>query len=79
MATKQHWTQTPEGKDRLSKAMKLAHRIRRKKAKLSRKETKIINELKFKSSVVKDTSDTVLVINGWKIRLGKGVIAIDNE
>ena len=63
---KVHWTQTPEGKEKLSKAMKVAHsKTKEVKRKYSPRTTK------------KDVA--ALVINGWRVTLGKDAIKIERE
>ena len=67
---KPHWTQTIEGKKRMSDIQKLAHQ----KIRESKKH-------KMKRGRPRKSQDkgTTLVINGWRVILGKNEVRIDSE
>ena len=69
-STKPHWTQTPEGKKRMSEIQKMAQKAIKAKRKLGRP--------KGRKNGSKD-SGTVLVVNGWRVTLGKNEVRIDSE
>jgi hypothetical protein len=71
MTTKKpHWTQTPEGKERMSRLQTEAH-ARVRQAKSEQKK-----EVRVKSS--DSTKTTILVINGWRVILSKNEVRIEN-
>jgi hypothetical protein len=64
MTKKPHWTQTEEGKKRMSEIQKLAHmKIREVKSK--------------RGNIRKD--NTILVINGWRVILDKNEVRIERN
>jgi hypothetical protein len=71
MTTKKpHWTQTEEGRKKMSDIQKLAH-ARVKEIKSGPGEIRSYNK--------KEKKETILVINGWKVRLSKNEVRIENE
>ena len=76
MSKKLHWTQTPEGKARMAEVQRKAWETKRAKMKSAAKQ--IVRVAKPKATK-KETKATSLVINGWRITLGKHEVRIDNE
>ena len=70
MSKKLHWTQTEEGRERMRQIQKLRFAAK-----------KIVKAAKkrgpYKST--KEKKETSLVINGWRITLGKNEVRIDND
>jgi hypothetical protein len=74
MTKKPHWTQTLEGRERMSSLQKIAH-ARVKQAKLD--TMKSTNGIKA-ATKTKTDKQTILIINGWKVILTKDEIRIEN-
>lgn len=71
MTTKKlHWTQTEEGKKRMSEIQKLAHEKLKEVRKKGLKEVRSYKK--------KEVKETTLVINGWRVTLGKNEVRIEN-
>jgi hypothetical protein len=80
MSKKLHWTQTPEGKVRMSAAQKKVWA--EKRSPLQRVAKQIVKAAKKRGpykSTKKERKETSLVINGWRITLGKNEVRIDND
>lgn len=81
MSKKLHWTQTPEGKAKMSVAQKKVWA--EKRSPLQRVARQIVKQAKAKRGPYKTTKkerkETSLVINGWRITLGKNEVRIDND
>lgn len=81
MATKPHWTQTPEGKLKMSEAQKKVWASKKDKSEHFRKLAKMGAKYKrgpYKTKA-KDKKPTSLVVNGWRITLDKNEIRIEHE
>jgi hypothetical protein len=76
MSKKLHWTQTPEGKSRMAEVQRKAWETKRAKMKKVAKD--IVRKAK-KVKPAKKEKSTSLVINGWRITLGKNEVRIDND
>lgn len=71
MSKKLHWTQTPEGRERMRQIQKLRFTAKQIVKSAKKKKRGPYKEKKEKS--------TSLVINGWRITLGKNEVKIDND
>ena len=72
-----HWTQKPENKKRLSEQLKKAHKAKSFQALAA----KGVRQAKQAKSVkpVKKTKPFSLVVNGYRITLGKDELKIESE
>ena len=80
MSKKLHWTQTPEGKAKMSVAQKKVWA--EKRSPLQRVARQIVKTAKKRGpykATKKERKETSLVINGWRITLGKNEVRIDND
>jgi len=82
MSKKLHWTQTPEGKAKMSIAQKKVWA--EKRSPLQRVARRIVKAAKKRGPYKgkkekKEKKETSLVINGWRITLGKNEVRIDND
>lgn len=71
MTKKPHWTQTPEGKVRMAEVQRKAWKTKRAK--------QIVRAAKKEKPTKREKKATSLVINGWRITLGKNEVRIDND
>lgn len=82
MTKKLHWTQTPEGRERM-RQIATGPRSPLKKARASKRKKElakaIVKTAKKRSPYKKEKKETSLVINGWRITLGKNEVRIDND
>lgn len=81
MTKKLHWTQTPEGKIKMAAAQKKAWANRTDKTEHFRRLAKLGAKAKrgpYKKTT-KSKKETSLIINGWRITLGKDEVRIDND
>lgn len=76
--SKLHWTQTPEGKAKMSAAQKKVWANKKNKTEHFRQLAKL--GAKTKRGPYKTTKKTTsLVVNGWRITLGKDEVRIEHE
>jgi hypothetical protein len=75
MTKKLHWTQTPEGKAKMADVQRKAWETKRAKMRNAAKRIVKVS----KPSQKKEKKATSLVINGWRITLGKNEVRIDND
>jgi regulator of sirC expression with transglutaminase-like and TPR domain len=75
MTKKPHWTQTPEGKARMAEVQKKAWQTKR--AKMRNAAKTIVR--KAKKTVPRERKPTTLVINGWRVILGKNEVRVEND
>ncbi len=78
MSKKLHWTQTPEGKAKMGEVQRKAWETKRSKMKNMAKD--VVKKAKKRPyTSKKERKETSLVINGWRITLGKNEVRIDND
>ena len=80
MTKKLHWTQTPEGRARMAVIATEANRagLMRKKTEQMRTMSKEIVQ-SVKKVKARQKNGTVLIINGWRVTLERGVVRLDSE
>jgi hypothetical protein len=80
MSKKLHWTQTPEGKARMSESQKKVWADKKAGKRVSFREI-AKNAVKGKRAYNKKEpkKPTSLVVNGWRITLTKDEVRIDRE
>lgn len=77
---KLHWTQTPEGKAKMAAAQKKAWATKKEKREQFKQLAKMGAKVKKGKGKRTLTRDAVsVVINGWRITLGKDEVKIDHE
>lgn len=82
MTKKLHWTQTPEGKARMSAAQKKVWAGKKDKAEHFRQLAKMGAKVKrgpYKAKQTLTRDAVSVVINGWRITLGKDEVKIEHE
>ena len=72
---KEHWTQTPEGRARMAVISKLRHKAKKMKA---AKKSKPVDMNGQPIKTTRQSKGTILIINGWRITLGKNTVSIDD-
>lgn len=75
MSTKPHWTQTPEGKAKMASVQRKAWKTKR--AKMRAMANGIASKAKKRPAPEKKSFS--LVVEGWRITLGRNEVRIDHE